>query len=136
MNIEQSLKNGGFCACVPRELEIEGRPELSVFPFNVLFMQHNQENGKTICGSAIYEPDLESLQQGKDKWFMRYHNVYGGDNWLVIEYDTVSRGYHGKKIVNGKSAWTTDGPKWDGFFTHFTMLGLADGERCKFEAIG
>jgi len=135
-SFEEQLKQGILYSFIPKKLEIEGRPELSVFPFNVMFMRFKNENSKRIAGSAVYDPDLNSLQRGADKWSMRYNNAYGGDNWLTIEYDVVNKSYHGKKFVNNECVGTTYGQEWKGFFIHFTILGLSNGERCKFEAVG
>jgi hypothetical protein len=134
-SFEEQLKQGILYGFIPKELQIEGRPELNVFPFNVLFMRFKQEGGKTISGSAVYNPNIDSLQQGVDKWSLRYNNAYGGNHWLIIEYDIVSRGYHGKKFVNGKCVGITDGLEWKGFFIHLTVLGLSNGEQCRFETV-
>lgn len=134
-SFEEQLKQGILYGFIPKELQIEGRPELNVFPFNVLFMRFKQEGGKTISGSAVYNPNIDSLQQGVDKWSLRYNNAYGGNHWLIIEYDIVNKSYHGKKFVNGKCVGITDGLEWKGFFIHLTMLGLSNGEQCRFEAV-
>jgi len=136
MSFEHSLKQGVFFGFVPHRLEIDERPELHVFPFNVLFAQYKAENGKTIMGSAIYEPDLGSFKKEEDKSFMYYHNAYGGKSWLLIEFDSIKKSYLGKKVVDGKDAGMATGMEWNMFFAHFTALGLTNGERCKFEEIG
>ncbi|MBU3922683.1 hypothetical protein KJ684_00390 [Patescibacteria group bacterium] len=135
MTFENSLKRGVLFGFVPKTLEIKERPELNVFPFNVLFMNFKQENGKRISGTAIYEPDLASFQKDTDKWSMCYYNVYSRKDWLLIEYDIVKKSYFGEKFVNGKSVGMADGSKWNGFFMHFTALGLSNGEQCKFETV-
>lgn len=135
MNFEHSLKQGVFFGFVPHRLEIDGRTELNIFPFNVLFAKYKVENGKTVMGSALYEPDLESFQQKGDKNLMYYHNAYGGKSWLLIEFDSNRKSYLGKKVVDGKDVGMATGMEWNMFFAHFTALGLTNGERCKFEKI-
>lgn len=64
---------------------------------------------------------------------MRYHNIYGSECYLGIDYDEKNRRYRGEKFVDGKSVGSADGgDNWELFFTHFTMLGLAAGEKYKF----
>lgn len=122
-------------AFVPNRLDIADRPELNVFPFNILFMQFKVENGKAITGHAVYEPDLGSYKREGDVSSMEYQNIFGPANWLVIEYDTSNQSYLGKKMVNGESAGIATGKDWHMFFIHFTALGLTNGEQCKFEEI-
>lgn len=132
---QDSVKRGILYGFVPCPLAIPDRPELNAFPFNVLFMQYKVENGKTISGSAIYEPDVGSYKQEGNVSSMEYHNKYGPTNWLVIEYDRSKQSYIGKKFVNGESAGEAYGKEWKWFFVHFTSLGLANGERCMFEEV-
>ena len=131
-----SIGKDGFTGYIPYHLEIEGRPELSLFPLSVAFSEKKIKDGKTCFSNALYFPDLESfkLERDKDKVSLRYHNTYGGDCWLLVEYGPTL-GYVGKKFVNGKCNWESSGPEWRMFFVHFTMLGLADGERCEFKII-
>ncbi|MDD2753018.1 MAG: hypothetical protein PHT44_00130 [Candidatus Portnoybacteria bacterium] len=133
MSFENIRKNGSFCSFIPRRLEIKDRPELNNFPLNVLFAKRKIENGQLITGFALYEPDLTSLKKEGDEWSMNYHNVYGGDCWLRVVYDEEKHSYMGEKFIDGKSVVQAFGTKWDMFFIHFTMLGLANGERCEFK---
>ena len=136
MSFEHSLRKGVQLAFIPHRLEIEDRPELNVFPFNVLFAQYKVENGKTISGDALYEPDLGSYKQEENVSSMEYHNIYGPANWLVIQYDKAKQSYLGKKFVNGESVGWAVGMNWKMFFIHFTALGLSNGERCELEETG
>lgn len=136
MSFEHSLKRGVFFGFIPHPLEIDERPDLRVFPFNVLFAQYKVEDGKTIMGSALYEPDLGSFRQEGEKSSMHYHNIYGGKSWLVIEFDSAKKSYLGKKTVDDKNAGMAIGAEWNMFFAHFTALGLTNGEKCKFEEVG
>jgi len=134
-SIQDGLKNGILYAFIPHALELPERPELSIFPFNVMFAKFKKENGVIIIGSAIYEPVLRSYMKEGTLYSMEYFNKYGPGSWLVIEYDALQMRYHGKKYVNGTMVGSTDGKEWKMFFIHFTALGLSNGERCYFEEI-
>jgi hypothetical protein len=136
MSIENNLKKGVLYSFIPSELKIEGRPDLRVFPLNVLFAKYKTKDGKTIMGSALYEPNIESLKQDKKEWQMRYYNIYNSKDWLLIKYHSEKHTYWGHKFVNNKSAGSAFGIEWKMFFVHFTNLGLVNGERCKFEEVG
>jgi hypothetical protein len=131
MNLQKNAKRGVLYAFIPNCLEINGRPELAVFPFNVVFAKYKKENGQTVMGAAVYEPDLASLKKTGEIYSMEYNNIYGGKNWLVIEYDANLKSYLGNKYVNGKSAGQATGIDWKMFFVHFTALGLSSGEQCE-----
>jgi hypothetical protein len=135
MNIEENIKNGTFFSFIPRNLKIEGKSEFNVFPLNVLFASFTIKDNLRFMGSALYEPNLLSYKRDGDKWEMNYHNVYGGDGWLLITYDEAKMSYSGEKFVGGESVGMAFGTKWDGFFIHFTALGLAKGEKCMFEKV-
>ena len=122
---------------VPKRLEIEGRPELNVFPLNVLFGCQTTWNGGPALAAALYEPDLESYTASEDKTAsMEYRNRYGGNGKLVITYDPGKTcSYSGQKFVNGRSCGMAFGSDWGNFFSHFTALGLAMGESCEFKRI-
>jgi hypothetical protein len=135
MNFENNYKKGVAYSFIPSELQIENKPELNVFPLNVMFAKYKIENGKTIMGSSVYEPDLMSLRQSEDEWSMRYYNIYNNKNWLEIEYNLEKHTYYGHKFINGKSVGSADGIDWKMFFVHFSGLGLVNGERCKFAEV-
>lgn len=135
MSFEHSLKRGIQFGFVPHRLQISGRPELNVFPFNVLFMQYGTKDGINVRGSALYEPDLGSLKRSNEVYSMEYHNIYGGINWLIIEYDALTQQYRGIKFINKISVGEAVGVNWNMFFVHFTALGLSNGEGCKFEKL-
>lgn len=128
------MKRGTFFGFIPHRLEIAWRPEWSNFPFNVLFMSHTIKDGQNVTGSALYEPDFHTYRKEGDLSLMRYHNIYGGECYLMIAYDEKNKRYRGEKFVNGESVGSADGgDNWQLFFTHLTMLGLAANEKCKFE---
>ncbi len=124
-----------FFGFVPKPLDIPDRPELAIFPLNVLFVRYGQIGGKNFSGSALYEPNLASFKMVGEKVFLEYRNIYGGDSFLVIEYDVLNERYLGIKTVNNKNVGEASGKEWKMFFVHFTSLGLAAGEQCKFEVI-
>lgn len=129
------MNNHDFIGFVPHPLEIKERPELSVFPLNVLFGKYGIKNDENVMGTALYNPDLESYKQEEEQYSMKYHNAYGGDCWLLVNYDSAKKSYKGEKFVNGEFAGMAFGSEWKMFFVHFTMLGLKNGERCMFEKI-
>ena len=129
------MNNPDFIGFVPHPLEIKERPELDVFPLNVLFAKLGTRNGKNVMGTALYEPNLESFKREGKKCSMKYHNAYGDDCWLFVTHDLAKKSYRGEKFVNGKSVGISFGPEWKMFFVHFAILGLTNGERCEFEDI-
>ena len=120
---------------IPHELEIEGRPELRKFPANVLFAKVTTKDGVKIMGSALYEPDVSSFASDGTRRLLRYKNTHGGNCWLQIAYDTEKQAWEGDKIINGKIVGSASGNGWQGFFTHFTLLGLTNGELCVMEKL-
>jgi len=135
MSFEHGWRHGVPFAFIPHQLEIANHPELNVFPFNVMFAKYKVENGKTIMGTSLYEPDLGSFRQESSKYFMEYHNIYGANSWLEIEYDIAQKSYLGKKLVNKETVGMATGGDWKMFFIHFTALGLANGEHCEFKDV-
>ena len=123
-----AVSRGILYGFVPSRLAIPDRPELNVFPFNVLFARYTVQNGKTIMGSATYEPLLTSYKKDGSLSSLEYYNIYNSGCWLCIEYDALKPSYCGKKHVKGKLIGLTDGRDWNMFFVNFTMLGLSDGE--------
>ncbi len=130
-----NLERGRFLGFIPHHLEISNQTHLNIFPLNVLFAQYKVENRKTIMGTALYEPDTKTFTQKKRKFSMSYHNVHGGDCSLFITFDPEKKCYLGTKIINGKNVGMASGTDWNIFFTHFTILGLSNGERCEFREV-
>ena len=123
-------------AFIPYRLAVANKPEYSHFPLNVLFMSCRNTDGRLQSGTALYEPDFNTYRKEGHLSSMRYHNVYGGECYLGIDYDEKDRRHRGEKFVNGKLVGSADGDNnWELFFTHLTLLGLATGERCKFEYV-
>lgn len=135
----EASARGILYSFIPGRLEVGGRPELNNFPRNVLFMHFKDENGKRISGSALYNPILDSYVGDGGSFSMEYYNSYGGNHRLIIKYNDLNY-YHAEKYVNGKMVGAARGKilddvDWKTFFIHFTMLGLANGEKCKFETV-
>lgn len=129
------MGKGYLSGFVPHRLEIEGRPELFNFPLNVLFVSFKlgKDDKEIIMGSALYEPLLCTFIEVGEGQSMIYLNKYGGNYWLKIFYNKEGGTYTGKKYKNEEEVLVSDGANWDGFFFHFTMLGLSGGERCLFD---
>ena len=136
MDFKQSLDKGVFFGFVPHRLEMKQFPEFYNFPYNVLFMRYGTRDGKQVSGSAIYEPEFWTYKKEDNLSSMRYHNIYGGDSYLMITCDEKDQKYRGEKFVSGKSVGSAcGGVNWKMFFVHLTALGLSEGEQCKFEDI-
>ena len=110
---------------IPKRLEIEGRPELSDFPATVCFAGFVQGNGcqRVLC-EAAYQPELESLKTQGDCRVLRYTGLYNPDFTLEISHNLVSDGYFGEKFCCGEYAGAAGGSSWEGFFAHFSGLGI------------
>lgn len=135
IKFQKAAAKGVLYGFIPKELALHERPELNVFPFNVMFAKYKVENGKTIMGSAVYEPSLTSFKTSKSICCMKYFNKYDLRSWLLIEYDKKKKTYKGEKFVLGKSVGCESGTEWNDFFASFTALGLSNGERCMFDEI-
>ena len=123
-------------AFIPKRLAVANRPEYSHFPCNVLFVSYRNREGRLQAGTALYEPVFHTYRKERHLSLMRYRNIYGGECYLGIDYDAKNGRYRGEKFVNGKSVGSAYGvDNWQLFFTHFTMLGLVDGEKCSFEDV-
>lgn len=114
---------------IPHRLEIPDRPELNNFPFNILFgtvtlADNNVQRQET----ALYEPDFSTFTQDGVEQKMKYYNVSNPERrfWAEIVYDTNKQSYVGTKYRGDKSIGMAEGPKWDMFFVHLTLLGVGD----------
>ncbi|MCX6745328.1 MAG: hypothetical protein NTX82_07465 [Candidatus Parcubacteria bacterium] len=133
---QKAMERGTFFGFIPQRLEIKELPQFYHFPFNVLFASTCIKDGKQVSGSAVYEPDFYTYKKDGHLSCMRYHNIYGGDCHLMIAYDEENKKYLGEKFVNGEKVGSADGgPDWHLFFVHLTLLGLASGEKCKFQDV-
>lgn len=122
-------------AFIPNRLNIDIKPELSVLPYNVMFMSYTVKNKKLLTGTAIYSPDLSTYYLDDDEATMIYRNNYGANTYLIIKYKIKEDRYEGEKFVNDKLVQSSFGKDWKQFFIHLTMVGLSVGEVCKFEEV-
>ncbi len=146
MDIEgskEAVASGHLFGFIPHRLIVEGHPELRVLPFNIMFSRYrNGENGTTIMGSTLYEPDMTTFKVEGTEVSMVYRNKYGGNHWVVITYKTDEKTWRGEKFVKGKFVLEASGKDnedekkgWYPFFIHLTMGGLSEGEACELETI-
>ena len=121
--IQNSL--AGF---VPKKLKVKGRPELAIFPLNVLFAGIGLIGDKRVSAHAVYHPDISSFKKEKDGYFMIYKNEFGPESFLWIAYQ-ISKGlFIGEKYVDNKLAGRSSGISWNSFYVHFTAIGVVAGE--------
>ncbi len=122
-----------YLAFIPHELRIENRHELDVFPLNVMFAKNKQTETGLISAHSLYEPLINTYTVEGNTASMEYINIYSHSCYLKITYNYVTKSYSGDKFVKEKLVVSAVGPNWKTFFFQFTMLGLSDGERCKFD---
>ena len=118
---------------IPRKLHINDRPELGVFPLNILFMKYRSYYGEMQSGTSLYEPVIDSYEDIIDRQRLLYRNIYNPRNKIIIVYYPEEEKYEGHKYVNGECVLQSYGLDWKIFFTHLTMGGLQNGEGCKFK---
>ena len=129
MNNIYEHKSETELAFVPKRLEVPGRPELSNFPFNILFGAiRSLSDDNSAIETAEYLPDIESFKQDGVEQKMKYYNKHDNRRyyWAEIIYDTSNKGYVGFKYRGKKSVGGASGSHWGGFFAHFTILGIAE----------
>lgn len=135
-------KELGFVGFLPKPLRLENKPELSVFPFNVLIGRHTVRNGKQALGTALYEPDLSSLEIDENKnLILVYKNRYDHRYILKIYLDKslkkrTCEKYREKDLVataSGILDWEKQDESWKQFFMQVALIGLDNGETCHFD---
>ncbi len=131
LQIKRNLKTQ--YSFIPTRLKIINRPELSNFPFKVMFSSSQMEGEKVKTGYAYYVPIIDTFEDDGVNQKMKYRNMYGGDGWLKIIYHREDDSYAGEKYVSGKLVGVEGNKNWKWFFVHFTALGLSSGEACEFE---
>lgn len=112
---------------IPKRLEIADRPELSNFPFNILFgTACLTDDNRQIFETSEYVPDLTTFTEEGDEQKLRYYNSLDNSHshWAEIVYNTKDQSYAGTKYRGAKHAGMAFGNAWDPFFVHFTMLGV------------
>lgn len=80
---------------------------------------------------ALYYPDLSSLRVTKRRVAMTYLNLEDETNRLVLEHFTGDGSYTARKYLGEESVQFTTGRRWETFFMHLTIAGLARGETCR-----
>jgi len=128
---KQRLQRFGF---IPKKLEVEGRPELSLLPLNILFVNFFSQKGINMSASSLYEPDIETFMGGVMGVRMTYRNIYNPENVIIL---TRKRsGWEGKKIIDSKAVLIQEGKDdWNHFFGNFTANGLSEGEDCFYNTL-
>ena len=137
-NIKQKY---GFIAYIPQRLEIKDRPELSLFSLNFLMARYTVRGGKTVMGTALYEPDLSSFKiaASPKRLMMNYYNKHDRRARLLMKIDIENKKRECIKYFSGKETGTAFGPLFDNggdawklFFMQVGFLGFKEGERCEF----
>ena len=132
---QKTLTNPTPFAFIPCHLAIKDRPDLNVFPLNIMFMSLANIQGVDASGTSLYEPDLTSYRKNKRNVCMRYYNKYCNKDYINITYYFDKHNYEGTKYIKGKKLLTAHGKDWKTFFIHLTMNGLCIEEECKFKPI-
>lgn len=134
-------KLSGFVGFIPKPLGLVDKPELSVFPLNVLIGRYTIKEGKKILGSVLYEPDLSSLAlDNENNLIFIYRSRHDSRYFLKLSIDKMLKKrtcekYKEKEslgITYGIIDWEKQDESWNTFFLHVAALGLDDGERCIF----
>jgi len=124
----------GF-AFVPKPLIVEGRPELSVFSLNILFMSVANIDGVDTMGRSLYEPDLDLYFANKGQAFLRYFNQYGKQDYIDLRYSASNGQREADKYIAGQLIGKAIGSDWKEFFIQLTAPGLSTGEACLFQPL-
>ncbi len=120
---------------IPSRLEIEGKPNLSFFPYNVFIMRYCNYQGKPATASVTYNPAFETLKESEAEQSMDYLNIYNPIFRLHIIYKKQKGSYSCEKYQGNKLLGISGGSSWNGFFTHVGLLEFEIGETCFFEPI-
>lgn len=123
-------------AFIPNRLNIDIKPELSIFPFNILFMSYTEKDGQLVTGTSIYSPDISTYINNSYIAKMIYRNHYGLNSKIIIKYEFGTGGYEAQKFVNDVIVQSAFGKDWKNFFINLTMSGIHNGEACEFENVG
>lgn len=129
-------KNGSLYAFIPKPLEIEEKPELNVFSYNVLIaMFRTNEQGKSEMGSVVYNPDFSTYKKDGQTKSLSYLNIYNHEYRLDISYNENENVYRCDKFKGEERLGIAEGKEWNRFFIQVGVLGLAVGETCEFQEI-
>lgn len=132
----------GFVGFIPKTLCLADKPELSIFPLNVLMGRYTVRDGKEVLGSVLYEPDLSSLTfDDEENLILVYRSCYDYRYFLKLSLDKTYKNRRCEKykenellgIASGTIDWEKQNESWDNFFKHVAILGLDNGEKCIFD---
>lgn len=115
-------------AFIPRNLEIPAFPELSIFPWNVLFARFKADASGLKGYSAEYVPDIRTFRAGPEEAVMDYKNELDPRFHLEITYNKATGSYRGDRFKEAMLKATSFGRDWHGFFIQLGIVGLLDGE--------
>lgn len=139
---ETDPKLRGFVGFIPKPLRLENKPELLVFPFNVLIGRYTVRNDKQALGSVLYEPDLSSLKMDEShNLILVYKNCYDPRYTLKIYLDRslkkrTCEKYREQELIamaSGLVNWEKQDESWNKFFQQVALIGLDNGETCHFD---
>lgn len=131
----------GFVGFIPKPLGLIDKPELSIFPLNVLIGRYTIRDGKQVLGSVLYEPDLSSLiLDNEGSLILIYRSRYDSRYYLKLLLDKTYKNRKCEKYkdlellgsTHGIIDWEKQDESWNIFFRHVAMLGLDNGEKCSF----
>lgn len=122
-------------AFIPRTLEIPALPELSVFPFNVLFARFRTRPSGRKGYSAVYGPDIRTYRTGPEEAVMDYKNELDPRFHLEITYNKANGTYRGDRYVQATLETTSFGREWHEFFIQLGAVGLLEGETVHIDDI-
>lgn len=111
---------------IPRPFEMPERPELSVFPQNILIAGF-KENIEDVM-IAGYIPDLETYILNEYVRSLKYLNNLDSNHWLEISYDEDKSAWSIEKYYQDKLLGNVYGIEWQGFFYQLGLLGLGEEE--------
>lgn len=133
MGIEIRTNARLMAGFIPHRLVINDKPELSDFPLNILFGNFITINGVDMSATALYKPDVESYREGEGGRSLDYRNIYNQDNLVTITRQEEK--WTGTKVINEKVTLIAEGRMWQQFFTQLTIVGLSNGEKCRYQSL-
>jgi hypothetical protein len=141
MEINGINTTGRLYCFLPEPLNIVGKPEYLVFPFNVFVSRHQIKDIDAVKGLVFwvyYEPDLSSFNHDSaEELSMNYYNRYNHDYYLKIMVNTDNKERVCAKYFKDKCLEKTISDNdWNSFFTRVAVLGLAKNETCMCQEVG
>ena len=109
-------------AFVPKELEVEERPDLRAFSINIVFASLK------LLTVAVYYPDLSTFEESDSHLKLRYYNSVNHNWWIEIEYSKNRGWYEGARFHDNEWKGGATGVRREIFFSYFTMQGVLENE--------